>query len=196
MKKVILITSLAFSMLVSNMAIAGPFGLDKGMKQAELPKDAELIQKGYYRLKQVPNPHPAFDYYVVQVAESAGLCWIKAIGKDIATSSHGTTLRSEFRDLRSRLDNVYGASNETNTLLPGSIWNEPQDYMMGLVKKERFLFAEWKNSAGSQLKDGIESIGLVANALGSGKGYLTLEYSFENYQACETEINSNVDSSL
>lgn len=196
MKKVILITSLAFSMLVSNMVIAGPFGLDKGMKQAELPKDSELIQKGYYRLKQVPNPHPAFDYYVVQVSESAGLCWIKAIGNDIATSSHGTTLRSEFRDLRSRLDKVYGASNETNTLLPGSIWNEPQDYMMGLVKKERFLFAEWKNSAGSQLKDGIESIGLVANALGSGKGYLTLEYSFENYEACETEINSNVDSSL
>lgn len=81
-------------------------------------------------------------------------------------------------------------SKRVDRLLPGSIWNEPEDWMMGLKQKERQLQASWGTKERSQLKNGVRQILLTARALNSSEGYLILQYSFENFASCERELDA------
>ena len=73
---------------------------------------------------------------------------------------------------------------EADYLLPGSIWDEPEDWMMALRQNERRLQAVWK---GSTLPNEVLTIILDASALSGSQGYLLLQYSFENEELCDSE---------
>ena len=77
----------------------GPFGLWMGMRVPDLGSSYQEIGNGLYRLEDVPTPHSAFEGYVLKVGPSAGLGWIKAVGKTIATNSYGTQLISAFDEM-------------------------------------------------------------------------------------------------
>ena len=68
-------------------AMAGPFGLNMGMSLKEIGGKPKKIANGKYEIVDIPKPHSAFESYIVQVSPKSGLCWIKAISKDIATSA-------------------------------------------------------------------------------------------------------------
>jgi hypothetical protein len=167
---------------------AAPFGLHMGMKQSELSVEKEGKKPGMFRLKTVPKPHRSFDWYVVQVGPKSGLCWIKAVGNDVKTSVYGSELKTELDSLRTGLGEVYGKSKFFDKLLSGSIWNEPNDWTMGLLKGERIYLSSWSVEEGSTLKPGLNKILLAANATSRNTGYVSLEYYFDNYSACEKEI--------
>ncbi|CUA85264.1 hypothetical protein Ga0061064_1174 [Pseudidiomarina woesei] len=120
---------------------------------------------------------------------------VRGIGKTINSSNHGIQLKSAFEELSDALDKLYGTSEKTDLLLPGSIWDEPEDWMTGLAKEERYLFNQWEG-AGKGLKHDLESIALAAKALSSSKGYLVLEYSFSNYDACKQEAENKSSDAL
>ena len=180
----------------------GPFGLEAGLAK----DDIEALVGGglsevegaafLYSVKAVPRPHPAFEGYVVLAPPNAGLCQIRAIGVDVKTSSHGIQLKSEYDDLAASLEESYGEFLEVDQLLPGSIWKDPEDWMMGLLKKERFLQAEWSAKNGSRLKNSITRIDLVGRAKRSDTGYLLLQYTFDNKPQCEAEIKKKENASL
>lgn len=71
---------------------------------------------------------------------------------------------------------AYGTSELLDFLFPGSIWDEGDDWMMGLRQDERFYFAFWDRESGSILPEDIKEICLGAKALSGSKGYLVLEY--------------------
>ena len=129
------------SILVVTEAMAGPFGLEKGMSLKDIGGKPEKVGHGIYKLSSVPKPHSAFEAYVVRISPKGGLYWIKAIGKDIATSTYGVELKSAFNEMEEKLGATYGKHKTMDFLMPGSIWNEPNDWMMGLIKKERILAA-------------------------------------------------------
>ena len=172
----------------------GPFGLDIGLSKADVERmiGQNLVAvegaPSLFQAPTVPRPHAAFEVYALLIAPSSGLCQIRAVGKDIRTSSHGLQLRSSFEDLVSALSESYGKVTKLDRLLPGSIWDEPEDWMMSLVKKERFLQAEWPGKAGSALGRDLQSVDLVARAKRRDTGYLFLQYSFTNDSSCEEEI--------
>lgn len=168
----------------------GPFGLVQGLTLEELGT-AEQLEPGKYKLRSVPKPHASFESYIVQVAPKAGLCWIKAIGKDVRTSGFGVELKSAFDDLRVRLESTYGRPELYDRLLPDSIWEEQKYFMMSLLKKERLLAAIWKPTTGD-----LGSVGLIATASSGERGYLSLEYSFKNEGACDQEIKASQDGAL
>jgi len=184
------------SILFVTEAMAGPFGLEKGMSLKEIGGKSEKIGHGVYKLSSVPKPHSAFEAYIVKVAPKGGLCWIKAIGKDIATSSYGIDLISAFSEMEEKLGATYGKHETMDFLMPGSIWNEPNEWMMGLIKKERVLAALWEKSEGSSLPSDIEQIGLIASSISCDKGYIAIEYSFTNKEACEAELAAQEDDAL
>src|SRR5690606_30552828 len=125
------------------------------------------------------KPHPVFEAYILQIGPTQGLCFVKGLGKDVETSVYGSELRTAYTKLRDQVEQSYGTYRETDTLLPGSIWSEPRDWMMALVKKERMLAATWNKETRATLRRDLRDIYLVASALSSETGWLSLEYYFD-----------------
>jgi len=98
--------------------------------------------------------------------------------------------------MKEKLGITYGNANETDLLLPGSIWNDPKDWMMALLKKERFLASIWGKNSKATLAPNLQTVGLFALALGGEMGYIAVEYSFSNEAQCEAEIAKTEDSAL
>jgi len=182
--------------LFAQMAIAGPFGLNMGMSIKQIDTKAKQAAPSVYTTTNVPKPHSAFENYAVKVAPKTGLCWIKGIGKDVSTSSYGIELKSAFEDMKSKLNKAYGKGETTDLLMPGSIWKEPNDFMMAMIKKERFLMAVWEKDKGSELKGDLVQVALIASPSGRSKGYISLEYAFSNKGKCDKEIAAQEDDAL
>lgn len=196
MKKIIGFTTVVILGLFVQSVIAGPFGLNMGMSIKTIDAKAKQAAPGLFTTSNVPKPHSAFENYALKIGSKSGLCWIKAIGKDISTSSYGLELKSEFEEMRGKLDKAYGKSETTDLLLSGSIWREPNEFMMAMIKKERFLMAVWSKDKSPKLKGNLVQIGLIASPGGRDKGYLSVEYSFSNKDACEKEIAAQEDDAL
>lgn len=180
----------------------GPFGLEAGLTQKNiedmigaklkpLPDSVNL-----YTSDTLPKQNGDFEMYGLLISPKAGLCQIRAVGKNIDTDSYGLALKSRFEDLSSSLSSLYGKAETTDLVLEGSIWKEPQDWMMGLNKKERFLSATWKGTKETPLKNNIDTISIEARANSSSKGYVYLQYSFTNNDVCQAEIEGAKKSSL
>jgi len=196
MMKRIQYATILLAALSSQSAFAGPFGLNMGMTIQQIDATAEQAAPGVYVTSKVPKSHSAFEKYALKVGPKSGLCWIKAIGKDVSTSSYGIELKSAFEEMQAKLTKAYGKGETTDILLPGSIWNEPKDWLMAMRQKERFLMAVWDESKGSTLNDDLTKIGLIVNPIGRNKGYLAIEYSFSNAEACGKEIAAKEDDAL
>lgn len=180
----------------------GPFGLEAGLTQKNiedmigaklkpLPDSVNL-----YTSDKLPKQNADFEMYGLLISPKAGLCQIRAVGKNIDTDSYGLALKSRFEDLSSSLSSLYGKAETTDLLLAGSIWKEPQDWMMGLNKKERFLSATWKGTKDTPLKNNIGAISIEARANSSAQGYVYLQYTFTNDDVCQAEIEGAKKSSL
>ncbi|MDH1546468.1 hypothetical protein [Enterobacter ludwigii] len=182
--------------------VEGPFGLEAGLTQKNiedmigaklkpLPDSVNL-----YTSDKLPKQNADFEMYGLLISPKAGLCQIRAVGKNIDTDSYGLALKSRFEDLSSSLSSLYGKAETTDLLLAGSIWKEPQDWMMGLNKKERFLSATWKGTKETPLKNNITAISIEARANSSAQGYVYLQYTFTNDDVCQAEIEGAKKSSL
>jgi hypothetical protein len=196
-------TAVALALLASAGEIArsqsaadppsGPFGLSEGLTLAQLRGFGALVPvKGMaavYTAPTVPKPHRDFDHYILAVGSKVGLCKVVAIGKDIESSSFGDELRTAFATTREALGAKYGNSKLYDYLQEGSIWNEGRDWMMGLAKKERTLSAFWSADEQSTLTGHVRNIELEARSLGTSRGYLTLSYEFDNFDACKAEMD-------
>lgn len=174
----------------------GPFGLAKGISVATLQKLVDLAPvpstPGVYKATRVPKGSGDFESYTLVVGPHQGLCKIAGIGRNISTSSQGIELRSAFDRLESMVAERYGTGSRIDQLLPGSIWQEPNDFMMGLVKKERHLETYWlKDKPDAHLPPDIEAISLEANGLRSDVGYMDVSFEFNNFDACQKEIIQN-----
>lgn len=177
------------------LATDGPFGVSMGMTKEMFKGHLTPAGNGIFIFNNPPKPHPQFEQYVVQISDKAGLCWIKAVGKDILTSRHGYQLQTNFDDFEKKLDERYGAHKRADFLASGSIWKEPEDWMTALQKKERYLFTTWSGES-KALPNNLSKIGLIAAANASDKGYLTIEYSFTNEAECEQESKTKDDAGL
>lgn len=95
--------------------------------------------------------------------------------------------------MEKRLAAQYGKYKRFDWLPSGSIWKEPEDFMMGLLKKDRILNTYWTKKEGSTLKDDLSEIGLQTFALSQDKGFLVLRYSFNNFSECKKENENDQD---
>lgn len=180
----------------------GPFGLAMGLSKAEVTalvgpdlKDVEG-QQYLAATAKVPRSHPRFKAYMLQVLPTAGLCAITAVGVDVRTSSHGVEMLAEFDAMVESLQAAYGDHRRNDFLRSGSIWDEPEDWMMALSRKERVLQAVWDQDAGSSSKNRVKEVILSASTTRTDAGYLVLQYRFENQDQCEAELKRLMQSVL
>lgn len=118
---------------------AGPFGFERGMTKEQIMKllgAGSLIKAdgNVYTFSKVPKPHPLFEEYVLIISPTEGLLKVAAISKDIETSVYGEELKASFEEIRGALTKTYGEGKTYDFLKYDSIWNEPKDWMMGMLK--------------------------------------------------------------
>lgn len=176
---------------------AGPFGINMGdsIEKIESETGVAAVSQGpdIYTITP-PKTHPLFELYAVFANEEHGVYLVKAISKSIDTSVYGTELKSEFMKITESIGRTYGKYDLYDQLNRGSIWDEPNDFMMGLIKKERFLFASWDTDSGAQFNEGITGIYLAASPINQTSGMLILEYHFSNKDVAEKSKKAKEDS--
>jgi len=188
-------------MIVFSIVLAltddGPFGLVAGSTPQQLiaagVADLEENPKtrGEFLTKKVPRPADGIELYGVRISTRSGLCSVIAIGRNITSSSHGREVMGRFAQVREMLADSYGKpTEEINRLLPGSIWRQPQDWMMGLAKKERVLESSWVARQDAPLRNRIRKIRVWATSRGMSVGAVTVWYEFDNYDDCEQEFKA------
>ncbi|NKB49268.1 MAG: hypothetical protein GKS02_07875 [Alphaproteobacteria bacterium] len=175
---------------MADAASAGPFGIEQGMKKEQLNNLKETKQTFQFSISP-PRPHSRFNKYVVRIHPQTGVCVLIAGGVTIPTSVYGNELKKEFESIREQLSSIYGRAETIDYLESGSIWDEPQDWTTGLLKKERGLQAAWDGESNANLKDGIVEILLTAVASRTETGWLQLQYRFANNKQCENLINKD-----
>jgi len=191
-----IIALVAASIFISGAAMAGPFGLSMGMKKSEFKGKLKEVAPYKYQTSTVPKKHSSFESYVVKIGPKSGLCYIKAIGKDISTNTYGVEVKSAFDNMELKLKKSYGNNKRVDHLRYESIWDEPKDWMPGLIKGERLLFALWNKEEGSTLKGNLKDVALGASGTSRSKGYLAIDYSFMNKDACDAEVAATEDGAL
>ena len=143
---------------------------------------------GYYSVSP-KYTHPEFERYLVRIDEDEGVFFIKGIGKDISDNGYGTSTKARFDKLRKSIEGTYGKSELLSVLFPNSIWDEPEDWMMGLRKSERLHLAYWEKKDGATFPGEIGEIYLSANATSSSNGYLALEYYGKKHEELSEKAN-------
>ena len=109
--------------------------------------------------------------YIFQVTEKDGLCRIRAVGKDIEMNSFGTRVRAAFDEMKDAVSDKYGKPEVLDFVANGSIWDEPEDFAMGLAKEERVLAASWTFEP-ARASYYMKSIVVSASATSMSNGYL------------------------
>ena len=180
----------------------GPFGLQAGASKEIIERmtgsSLELRDKtqSLYSLSTPPNPNDSFESYGLIISPTVGLCQIRAIGKTINSNDYGHQLKSAFDNLKDALTSVYGKPEVLDLLMPGSLWKNSNEWMMGLYKQDRSLIAEWNSSNTIPFKSDIKRITMAARAENSSTGYIMVQYSFTNQPTCEAEQKRRSTGSL
>lgn len=187
-------------LLLSSLAIAGPFGLSKGMTLDEVKKLGNFSPEKepfWYKAYKINKGHDNFEAYSVLITPTHGLCKIVGVGRDIYTNSFGEQLKSKYKELTSAITQKYGEpTGEYDFLRNGSIWTDDNDFMMGLAKKDRSLVSYWFASKGANLSDGLSAISIRASALSNSKGFINIGYDFDNVDDCLEAVKSKSNQNL
>lgn len=164
----------------------GPFGFEAGMT-----KDQVIAKLGSKNIKRTsgddivsfstaPIPHPDFNDYALRFAEDGRLIQIIAFTSPISSNDSGEQVKEKFAEISRALHAKYGEGLDVDRLNPGSIWHDPNDWMMGLLKKDRYLESLWA-SPDQKLPHHLTGIMLQAEALTRSAAVITLTYQFEGF---------------
>jgi hypothetical protein len=180
--KLTFIAVLVSSIMVCGYPVsAGPFGIE--VDGFTLDKYGCINAEGlYYKCVKIPSPHNAFELYVVRYHAEAGLCAIKGIGKDIVENGSGSTTKAKVDEIFSQVSQKYGKVEIFDFLSPTSIWTENDEWLMGVVKKDRSYFYLGDVSPPVE---GIKQYVIAAEAISSDTGYVDIEFNTINVDKCE-----------
>jgi hypothetical protein len=167
-----------------------PFGFKEGMSKAEViasvGREAVISDRGdTLTLNTAPVPHPDFHLYSVAISPSVGLS--KVITSEIVRSSDfGAKVKIKFSELQTALETKYGTPSKVfDFLQAGSSWQEPQEWMMGLAKGDRYLAAFWELPGGGTVLLDVTSTGRTDSA------YIYVRYDFANADVWQKEHDTN-----
>jgi hypothetical protein len=134
--------------------VPSPFGFSPTMTKADVVKllgtPARIEKGGSLMFETSPQPNSLFKWYEVLVPMGYHVLKVGASTGSFDTSRFGTELKEKYERIKTALVAKYGApETDLDSLRSGSLWTEPEDFMMGLLKKERYLAATWNMQSGT-----------------------------------------------
>ena len=103
-------------------------------------------------------------------------------------------MRSHYENIRDALVQRYGPGKEFDYVRTGSLWDEPRDFMMGLLRGDRKLQTFWIRDTQPDLPDNVSAIAVQANAANSHEAYINVSYEFSNFERCKAELERSQNS--
>lgn len=189
------IAGIAENLTAQSAEPATPFGLTFGASRAEVQKltGAEAsAETNRFNTTKVPTPHPAFSLYQFHISPTLGLCDISAVAGPIEANDFGDQVKRVYNDIAEQIAGRYGPHTRTvDALRTGSIWNDPNDWMMGLSLGERSLMRSWTNPAPN-----LSQIALIASAQSRRSGLVMLTYFSAFTAKCDAESKAGAGSAL
>ena len=166
----------------------GPFGVMMGTpisKYSACEKHPQ--QLGWYTCTSLPKSHASFEMYYIQATPKMGVCFVKAIGKDINRDARGVRTRAEIERLAAQIAQTYGPHTRIrDSVSPRSDLKAADQWMAGVDKDERTYSYDW---ADGNYPNDIESIHVLARATDGQTGYATAEFYFKNEKQCDAELD-------
>lgn len=133
-----------------------------------------------------PKPHSDFSAFVVGATDADGICSVTGIGIDTSTNGYGTSLKTKADKIAAQISQIYGSPTERiNRLVPGSIWNDPDDWTMAIAMDDRFYAHKWANVR----VRGVEEIYVGVFADSSRTGRVNVEFYGANYEKCSAAVS-------
>lgn len=166
---------------------SSPFGIEIGSPLSGLSILEELGQGKY--MVQPPKPHPTFETFLVQASDNYGVVWIKGIGPEIPNDSYGNSVKAVVDKLQAQLEGRYGPAAKTDVIFPDALFDEPRDWAMALIEKERLYFCHWEKPDAASMPDDLKVIYLGASAVDGSTTNVVLEYASHNLDAAEMEMD-------
>jgi hypothetical protein len=175
---------LSLALITCGFANASGFGFQMGKAPSNYKCTAINAQPGAYSCSTAPKPHSAFESYILKASEKHGICWVKGVGRDIDDNGYGSNTKSAHAELVTLLSKPYGPADESmDLILPGSLWDGPNEWLMSIKKQERIVTSIWKDLAVTSKPD-LDRIYLAVSATGSKTGWVGLEYYAKYYDDC------------
>ena len=185
---------LALVMVCNTTLADDPFGFAINTSPTEYDF-CSTVEKNKYICSTAPKPHNEFDAYILWHIEGIGVCALIATGKNIERDSYGVEIKRRVDDVKGQIEKKYGPpSDQFNFLNAGSIWDEPNDWMMGLYQNERRYIYYWSKNLGFKPVGTVEFILLEAIGLSRSTGSINLKFEYKSMGSCKTEeSNANSD---
>lgn len=162
-----------------------PFGFRFGTPKKDLERFVSVPEVGgVYATTRAPTPHPEFAMYFLVADDSVGLCKVSARSAAISINPFGEQAKRRFREFKEDLVERYGKGEHMDVLTPGSIWDEPRDWAMAMMKEERTVVSIWSKENGDRLPPNISTLGIKISALSVDKATIVAEYESIDAPAC------------
>ena len=163
---------------------AGPFGYEMGQAISGEP-DGQSDNGLFY--KSSSKGFAGWEHVVAHYMPQTGVCGVKAV-KLVDGDVYGNDHRTAVDSLVEILTKKYGAFKKYDFLSHGSIWNEPRDWLMGIMKGERhYTYIRQFDD----LEGNLDEILVQATLFG-----LEIQYQFNNFGDCKEAASEAVLSDL
>ena len=180
----------------------GPFGLAMGISINELSgtiASAKALETNpnIYTITP-PKPAPGFDRYYVVATKEDGLCKINAISEVNVVNDTGDQLKSRVNEIAEMVELKYGKSHKKYDFARQDVYRRnPQFFMMALKEDAVTYGFDWVTQANkATLPNDLEEINVFANASEMSKGWVSLEYVFNNFKSCQINIKKSKSTNL
>ena len=166
------------TLLVFGTTLAdAPFGFESNAHPADYDYCEATGLAELYRCKSSPRPHSAFDLYFLHYVDGLGLYKLSAVGKSAANDNYGSKSRKKADELAQQISRKYGPhTNSHDFLLPGSFWDEPRYWMMGVNVEDRYYGYYWTEAEGYKKVGDVTTIQVVVRATSSDSGYVVATF--------------------
>ena len=142
-------------------------------------------EKGYL-VQASPKEFAGWAFVAAYYTQQTGVCEVRAI-KEVSGDAFGIAHRMAADSLVETLTKKYGAFDKDDFLLSGSVWDEPNEWLIGIRKKERMYGYSKKGDIEGNLQSIIVRVGEPGIVLG---------YAFKNGDACEEAVSKAALSDL
>ena len=151
----------------------------------------------WYTTEELPKGNSKLTKYDLLITPKSGLCRILSHTDIMYSNSFGNQLKSEFEFFEKALTKKYGDNEKYDFVKRDSIWNDTNYWMMGLLKKSRYLTAFWSKKNGSNLpQNNIKNISVNTIATSNDEGYISLNYEFLNIDECASENEESLTDNI
>jgi len=178
----------------------GPFGLAAGTSIAELERLGFKSVQGNPGIYEgvPPKPIEGVSEYALIATPKAGLCRVQSRAIVSNVKGTGAQLRAEVDRLAGLMGIRYGKHS-----LKGDINDRdatkrnPQLWMLGLMDESVLYGYTWNSHRTIRpLPNRIDFIEVTAGAFAVDRGYVSMMYTFNNYDACRKENQARAASNL